>query len=110
MSPRNWKMQATRTLVIGLLLIGANAGLHLPEQARADVVSASFYDLRVGQITDKRRDAVYIDKTAYEFHHDLMMRDDEGRVRELKDFETGAEVKFQLKQGRLALLVLILPK
>jgi hypothetical protein len=113
MSLRNWTQHRAPVLVlifITMLMLGATAP-RLPSEARAESVSDEFsHELRVGQVTYKRTDAIYINQLAYELHGDLMLKDDEERPRQLKDFETGSEVRFRLKQGRLTLLVLILPK
>src|SRR5919109_1735838 len=104
MSFRSRTIQSLGIVVAGLIVVGANTFVVAPARVQAAAFYTSTADLRVGQITDKRRDGLYIDRMAYDFHHDLTLTDDEGRPRELKDFETGSEVKFQLKQGRLALL------
>jgi hypothetical protein len=114
MSLRSWIQHRAPVLVltiITMLMLGATDLPGLTSEAKAESVSDDFsHDLRVGQVTYKRNDAIYIDQLAYELHGDVMLKDDEERPRQLKDFETGSEVRFRLKQGRLALLVLILPK
>ena len=72
--------------------------------------SGSLADFKSGQVTDKTKNRIEIDKKDYVLQANVTVRDDEGRPRDLSEVTPGAVVQFHLKQGRIDQLVLVLPK
>jgi hypothetical protein len=100
----------------GLLILGVVLGLSssaLGPQATSRAQqseSAPSVDMVSGQVTAKRGQSIEINGREYMLNRNVVIKDEEGRPRELKDFEQGTEVRFHLKQERIDQLVLILAK
>lgn len=67
-------------------------------------------DMKSGRLTAKQEKSAEISGQDYTFHLKIVFADDQGRVREWKEFRRGDYVQYHLKQGQIDFLVLELPK
>jgi hypothetical protein len=70
----------------------------------------TFVQLVSGEVTANRGEALSIDGKEYPLANGVMVSDEGGNQREVKDFVPGTYVKYHLKSGRLDIIVLVLPK
>jgi hypothetical protein len=63
-----------------------------------------------GEVTANWGKALSIDGTVYPLATGVMVSDDGGNQREVKDFVTGTYVQYHLKSGAIDIIVLVLPK
>lgn len=66
--------------------------------------------MREGRITARHEGSVEINRKEFAFHPKIVFADDEGNLRDWKDFKRGDFVLYRLKQDRIDFLVLELPK
>jgi len=63
-----------------------------------------------GQITGTSQRTVSINSREYALHPKVVMRDDEGRPKQLQDFKPDTYVQYQLKDELVRQLILVTPK
>ena len=112
---QSWNTGACWSAVAAVLLatmISGGANLLFPSAARAQehYVVPSDVTLIAGEVTAIRHDELSIDGKDYSLVTGATVVDDTGRFRELNDFVPGTQVKYQLKSGKIDLIVLIMPK
>jgi hypothetical protein len=110
--------RSSRRIGYGLILavaVGFTGSLSLVTSwtAWADEPESSIpapVPLTSGEVTANRGEALSIDGKEYPLALGVMVSDDYGGQREVKDFVPGADVKYHLKNGKIDAIVLILPK
>ncbi len=107
---RDLLRMAVALLIIGGVPIGGLTLVTVDEGLAQTSGSASLADFKSGQVTDKTKNRLEIDKKDYVLQANVTVRDDEGRPRDLSEVVPGTMVQFHLKQGRIDQLVLVLPK
>ena len=63
-----------------------------------------------GEVTANRGEALSIEGKEFSLAIGVMVSDDYGGQREVKDFAPGTYAKYHLKSGKIDILVLVLPK
>lgn len=63
-----------------------------------------------GEVTANWGEALSVDGQEYPLATGVMVSDDDGNQREVKDFVPGTSVKYHLKNGKIDIVVLVLPK
>ena len=101
---------AVALLIMGGVPIGGLTLVGVDESLAQTSGSASLADFKSGQVTDKTKNRIEIDKKDYVLQANVTVRDDEGRPRDLSEVTPGSFVQFHLKQGRIDQLVLVLPR
>ncbi|MGH7165308.1 MAG: hypothetical protein ACREIS_07275 [Nitrospiraceae bacterium] len=72
--------------------------------------STSSANAMQGEITARQGYDIRINHQAYTLHRDVIIKDDEGRPKNLADLTPGATVTFQVKQGQINEIVVVMPR
>jgi len=99
------------TFVLCMLIVGLFAGI--PQSSLADDKAAlsdptATSALLTGEVTGNYGTSVQINGLIYPSHPSLVVTDDEGRPRALKDAAAGMQVKYHLKENQIDQLIIIL--
>ena len=100
------------TLTVAVGLVGG-LSLVTSQTAWADEPASPMpapVPLTPGEVTANRGEALYIDGNEYPLAVGVMVSDDYGSQKEVKDFVPGTYVKYHLKSGKIDIIVMILPK
>lgn len=97
-------------LWVTLILLMAGVVLVVSGGGRAQSTTETSVPYQSGQVTGKHGESIQINQRDYALDTAVEVKDDEGRLRELKDVKEGAEIRFHLKNERIDKLVLVLPK
>lgn len=95
--------------VLALVLVGG-AAFGAKNDPDPPSVQVPTTDMKAGRLTAKQEKSAEISGKDYAFHLQIAFADDQGRVREWKEFRRGDYVQYHLKQGQIDFLVLELPK
>ncbi len=93
-----------------ILLVVSSMGVISSEGWAERAEPVSYAGFQSGQVTDKRRNEIQIDKQGYSLHPMITITDDEGSLRDLQELTPGTWVKFHLKEQRIDQIVIILPR
>lgn len=63
-----------------------------------------------GEITARQGNQIRINSQTYVLHQQVIVKDEEGRPRGLADLTPGAMVTFQVKQGQISEIILVMPR
>lgn len=80
--------------------------------AETDTVSlkASLAMLPQGEVMANNGQEIFIDNTRYLMLPSVLVTDDEGRPRDLKEFVRGTQVRFHLRKDKIDQLIMMLPR
>ena len=70
----------------------------------------SLGQLQSGQVTAVGQRTIRISGVEYPLDFEVVVTDDEGRSRDLREVQPESEVMFSLRQARVDRIVLVLPK
>lgn len=99
-----------------ITILGALVILFLSriQQAHAEPETAnekaSLAMLQPGEVTANQGENILIDNKRYSMLPSAIVRDDEGRPRDLKEFVPGMQVRFHLRNDKIDQLVMMLPR
>ncbi len=99
---RGTPLQAALVLLLaGCLVIGSLAG------AFAEGVPPDF---KIGKVTAMRHQEIQVNLKNYRLHRTVEVRDDEGKLKDLRDISKGSLVMLHLARGRVDQIILIPPR
>ena len=98
-------------MLVAILCAGAPLGLADIGQVFADQDAARpLVNLQSGQVTANSGNGVQVDGKIYQLHPSVIIQDDEGRPRQLKEVVPGMFVKYHLKGEQIDQLIILLPR
>jgi hypothetical protein len=89
-------------LVAGTALVIGSGGF-----AQTTATTLTF---QTGQVTAVGKTTIRINAREYSLSSEVVIRDDEGKPRELKDLTPGSDVKFHVKRDSIDQIILLLPR
>ena len=96
--------------VLLVFLVSGGAAFGAKNDPDPPEVQMPTTDMKSGRLTAKQEKSAEINGQDYAFHLKISFADDQGRLREWKEFRRGDYVQYHLKQGQVDFLVLELPK
>ncbi|MEW6543753.1 MAG: hypothetical protein AB1411_09085 [Nitrospirota bacterium] len=91
-------------LVAGTALVIGSGGF---AQTTGTATTLTF---QTGQVTAVGKTTIRINAREYSLSSEVVIRDDEGKPRELKDLTPGSDVKFHVKRDSIDQIILLLPR
>ncbi len=96
-------------LSVGILLFWGHMQAAYAELDVANL-KASLPMLQQGEVTANNGQDILIDNNRYPVLPSVLVTDDEGRPRDLKEFVRGTQVRFHLRNNKIDQLVMMLPR
>ncbi|MGH7166672.1 MAG: hypothetical protein ACREIS_14230 [Nitrospiraceae bacterium] len=103
-------VRSLMTLSVGLLLLACLQIGVVPAASAQKAPSGSITSLPSGQVTALRIDEIQISDRNYPLDPNVVVSDDAGSPRTLKDLKPGDWVRFHLRQERVDRIIVINPK